>query len=163
MCVNGMKGSNKMIKKYKLKNGDTRYEFHTYMGLDPVTNKEVYRKRRGFQTKKQAEIAEARLINEFYETGFPSERKQNTFNDVYELWLKSEYEDNVQESTLNKTMRDFNNHIIPSFDKMSIREIQPDHCQLELNKWRDRLVNYRRIKNYASRVFDYALRMDIMV
>src|SRR5699024_11819364 len=36
------------------------------------------------------------------------------------------------------------------------------HCQSELNKWRDKLVNYRRIKNYAHRVFDYALRMDII-
>src|SRR5699024_11334807 len=32
----------------------------------------------------------------------------------------------------------------------------------ELNKWRDKLVKYRRIKNYANRVFDYALRMDII-
>ena len=162
MCVNEMKGSNTMIEKYKLKNGKTKYRFHTYMGMDPVTNKEVYRKRSGFKTKKQAEIAEARLIHEFYEVGFPSERKRSTFNDVYELWLESEYEDNVQESTLNKTMRDFKNHIIPSFNEMDIEEIKPDHCQLELNEWRDKLVNYRRIKNYASRVFDYAVRMDII-
>ncbi|QZN88061.1 site-specific integrase [Vagococcus lutrae] len=151
-----------MIQKYSLKNGETRYMFHSYIGVDPVTNKEVYRKRRGFKTKKQAEIAEARLINEFNEHGFPSERKRSTFNEVYELWLESEYEDNVQESTLNKTTRDFRNHIIPSFDGMNIREIKPDHCQSELNKWRDKLVNYRRIKNYANRVFDYALRMDII-
>lgn len=56
MCVNGMKGSNKMIKKYKLKNGDVRYRFHTYMGIDPVTNKEVYRKRSGFLTKKKQKL-----------------------------------------------------------------------------------------------------------
>ena len=151
-----------MIKKYKLKNGDTRYMFHSYIGIDPVTDKDVYRKRSGFKTKKEAEIAEARLINDFNKNGFPSERKRSTFNEVYELWLESEYIDNVQESTLNKTMRDFKNHIVPSFDGMNIREIKPDHCQSELNKWRDKLVNYRRIKNYAHRVFDYALRMDII-
>ena len=94
--------------------------------------------------------------------GFPPERKRSTFNDVYELWLELEYEDNVQESTLNKTMRDFKNHIIPSFDEMDIKEIKLDHCQSELNEWCDELVNYRRIKNYASRVFDYAVRMDII-
>ena len=76
--------------------------------------------------------------------------------------VESEYIDNVRESTLNKTMRDFKNHIVPSFDGTNIREIKPDHCQSELNKWRDKLVNYRRIKNYAHRVFDYALRMDII-
>ncbi|MFL2123992.1 tyrosine-type recombinase/integrase [Marinilactibacillus psychrotolerans] len=151
-----------MIKKYKLKNGDTRYMFHSYIGVDPVTDKDVYRKRSGFKTKKEAEIAEARLINDFHKNGFPSQRKRSTFNDVYDLWLESEYIDNVQESTLNKTMRDFKNHIVPFFDGMNIREIKPDHCQSELNKWRDKLVNYRRIKNYAHRVFDYALRMDII-
>ena len=142
-----MKGKDKMIKKYKLKNGDTRYMFHSYIGVDPVTDKDVYRKRSGFKTKKEAEIAEARLMNDFNENGFPSQRKRSTFNDVYDLWLESEYIDNVQESTLNKTMRDFKNHIVPSFDGMNIREIKPDHCQSELNKWRDKLVNYRRIKN----------------
>lgn len=151
-----------MIKKYKLKNGGTRYMFHSYIGVDPVTDKDVYRKRSGFKTKKEAEIAEARLINDFHKNGFPSQRKRSTFNDVYDLWLESEYIDNVQESTVNKTMRDFKNHIVPSFDGMNIREIKPEHCQAELNKWRDQLVNYRRIKNYAHRVFDYALRMDII-
>lgn len=136
--------------------------FHTYMRIDPVTNKDVYGKRSGFKTKKQAEIAEGRLVNEFHGNGFPSERKRSTFNQVYELWLESEYQDSVQESTLNKTMRDFKNHIVPSFDGMNIREIKPEHCQSELKQWRDQLVNYRRIKNYASRIFDYALRMDII-
>ena len=58
-----MKGKDKMIKKYKLKNGDTRYMFHSYIGVDPVTDKDVYRK-----------------------NGFPSQRKRSTFNDVYDLW-----------------------------------------------------------------------------
>lgn len=53
-----MKGKDKMIKKYSLKNGDTRYMFHSYIGVDPVTDKDVYRKRSGFKTKKEAEIAE---------------------------------------------------------------------------------------------------------
>ena len=109
--------------------------FHSYIGVDPVTDKDVYRKRSGFKTKKEAEIAEARLINDFNKNGFPSQRKRSTFNDVYDLWLESEYIDNVQESTLNKTMRDFKNHIVPSFDGMNIREIKPDHCQSELNEF----------------------------
>lgn len=116
-----------MIKKYSLKNGETRYLFHSYLGIDPVKDKEVYRKRSGFKTKKEAEIAEARLINDFNKHGFPSERERSTYNEVYELWLESEYIDNVQESTLNKTMRDFKNHIVPSFDGMNIREIKPEH------------------------------------
>ena len=81
-----MNGKDKMIKKYKLKNGDTRYMFHSYIGVDLVADKDVYRKRSGFRTKKEAEIAEARLMNDFHKNGFPSQRKRSTFNDVYDLW-----------------------------------------------------------------------------
>lgn len=151
-----------MIKKYSLKNGETRFLYHAYLGIDPVTNKKVYKKKQGFKTKKEAELAEARLQYEFLQNGFATEKKSITYNEVYELWLESEYMHNVQESTLNKTTRDFRNHILPSFNGMIIKEIKPSYCQSELNKWRDKLVNYKRMKNYAARVFDYALRMDMI-
>ena len=38
------------------------------------------------ELQKQAEIAEARLINDFHKNGFPSQRKRSTFNEVYDLW-----------------------------------------------------------------------------
>lgn len=151
-----------MVKKYSLKNGEVRYMYHTYLGIDPVTNKKVYKKKQEFKTKKEAELAEARLKYEIIKNGFPSEKNTRSFNEVYDLWMESEYMDNVQESTLQKTQRNFINHIIPSFDGMMIDEIKPSYCQSELNKWRDKLIGFKKIKNYSKKVFDYAVRMDMI-
>ena len=69
-----------MIKKYKLKNGDTRYMFHSYIGIDPVTDKDVYRKRSGFKTKKEAEIAEE--LTEIIKMAKEENKEEYYFNEV---------------------------------------------------------------------------------
>ncbi|CAI2620639.1 hypothetical protein AKUG0420_09480 [Apilactobacillus kunkeei] len=40
------------IKKYKLKNGETRYMFNAYIGKD-INGKQLNTTRRGFKTKKK--------------------------------------------------------------------------------------------------------------
>ena len=49
------------IKSYKLKNGDLRYEFPAYLGVDPLTGKQKRTTKRGFKTQKEAELALARI------------------------------------------------------------------------------------------------------
>nr|WP_326187492.1 Arm DNA-binding domain-containing protein [Exiguobacterium indicum] len=44
------------IKSYKLKSNATRYMFHLYIGVDPLTGKELSTTRRGFLTKKEARM-----------------------------------------------------------------------------------------------------------
>lgn len=83
-----------MIKKYKLKNGEARYQVVSYLGLDPITNKQVQKRKSGFKT----------------------EREAKTYEEVYELWLESDYKDSVKESTLQKTTRIFSNHIIRKYN-----------------------------------------------
>ena len=48
------------IKKYTKKDGTTAYMFNVYVGKNSK-GKNVYRKRQGFKTKKQAQIALANL------------------------------------------------------------------------------------------------------
>lgn len=45
-----------MIKKYNLKNGETRYMFHSYIGIDPMTDKDVYRKRMALKRRKKQKL-----------------------------------------------------------------------------------------------------------
>lgn len=52
----------KMIKKYTKKNGITAYMFVAYLGTDPATGKQKRTTRRGFETYKEARIAESRLL-----------------------------------------------------------------------------------------------------
>ena len=58
-----------MIKKYTMKNGETRYLFQTYLGVDPLTGKERRTTRRGFKTIKEAKQAERNLLLDVEENG----------------------------------------------------------------------------------------------
>lgn len=51
------------IKKYTKKDGSAAYMFNVYVGLNSK-GKNVYRKRQGFKTKKQAQIALAKLLED---------------------------------------------------------------------------------------------------
>ncbi|MEJ1333909.1 Arm DNA-binding domain-containing protein [Lactiplantibacillus plantarum] len=44
------------IKKYQDKDGNTRYQFQVYLGVDPLTGKKKNTRRRGFKTKKKPRL-----------------------------------------------------------------------------------------------------------
>ncbi|WP_227752137.1 Arm DNA-binding domain-containing protein [Viridibacillus arvi] len=44
------------IESYKMKNGEKRYKFQFYIGVDPLTGNQKRTTRRGFKTKKEAEL-----------------------------------------------------------------------------------------------------------
>ena len=50
-----------MIQEYKLKDGSKRYLVKVYLGLDSLTGKRITTTRRGYKTKKEAVLSEARL------------------------------------------------------------------------------------------------------
>lgn len=50
-----------MIKEYTKKDGSKAYMFVAYLGVDPLTGKQKRTTRRGFKTKREAKIAEAKL------------------------------------------------------------------------------------------------------
>lgn len=93
------------IKSYHLKNNETRYKFHVYVGTDSLTGKEQTTTRSGFKTKREAKEALAQIQQEIRKGTF---RKQalETYRDVFELWMEH-YENTVKDSTLLKTKRIF--------------------------------------------------------
>ena len=70
-----------MIKAYTLKSGKKKYMYNVYLGIDPVTGKEQRKEQRGFDTEREAQLAEARALIEFEENGFASAPKNSTFKD----------------------------------------------------------------------------------
>ena len=79
-----------MIKKYTMKNGETRYLFQTYLGVDPLTGKERRTTRRGFKTIKEAKQAERNLLLNVEEYGLPSQKPNDpTFESIASLWFES--------------------------------------------------------------------------
>ncbi|MEI3599334.1 MULTISPECIES: site-specific integrase [unclassified Oceanobacillus] len=149
-----------MIKQYKLTNGEIRYEFQVYLGTDEATGKQMRTTRRGFKTKKEAELALARIKLQVASGEFRKERAE-TFKEVYELWLL-QYENTVEQSTFVKTVSLFDNHILPSIGEYKIEKITVDICQKAVNDWAKKLKNISKVKAYASRVFNFAVKRDFV-
>lgn len=144
------------IECYKLKNGEKRYRFNFYIGIDPLTGKEKKSKRSGFKTKKEAELELARIKLEIQNGTFRKQRAE-TYQEVYDLWVKH-YENTVEESTFIKTTRIFKNHILPAFGKYKIEKINVDVCQQHVDEWSKKLKRFGTVKSYAAKVLDFAIK-----
>ena len=144
------------IKSYSLQNGDKRYQFQLYVGVDPLTGKEQRTTRRGFKTKKEAQLALARLKLEIDNGNFRKQQAES-FQDVYDIWLE-QYKLTVEGSTLSKTLSTFNNHILPALAKYRIDKINVDICQRSINDWSKKVRHYKELKAYAARIFDFAIK-----
>lgn len=148
------------IKSYKLKNGDLRYEFPAYLGVDPLTGKQKRTMKRGFKTRKEAELALARIKLDVASGTYHQERVEK-YQEVYELWVK-QYEKTVEESTFVKTIGIFKNHILPAMGNYKIEKINVDVCQKHVDEWAEKLKKFRMVKAYAAKVLDFAIKRGYM-
>lgn len=160
-----MVGGKKMAKKkvgtiesYTLKNGEKLYRFQIYIGVDPLTGKELRTTRSKFKTKKEAELALARLKLEIA-NGQYKKVQAETYREVYDLWIKI-YENTVEESTYVKTVGIFRNHILPAMGSYKIDKINLAICQRHVDEWVENLVNGDKVKSYASTVMRHAMKYN---
>ena len=144
------------IKSYKLKNGETRYEFPVYLGVDPLTGIQKRTFKRGFKTRKEAELALAH-IKIAVANGTYHQKRAETYQEIYDLWV-IQYENTVEESTYIKTLSIFKNHILPVMGAYKIEKIHVDICQMHVDEWATKLKKYRMVKAYAAKVLDFAIK-----
>ncbi len=144
------------IESYTLKNGEKRYRFQVYIGVDPLTGKEQRTTRSNFKTEKEADLALARLKLEIA-NGQYKKIQAETYQEVYDLWVKV-YENKVEESTFVKTTGIFRNHILPAMGDYKIDRINVDICQRHVDDWLEKLVNGDKTKSYASLVMRFAIQ-----
>lgn len=149
------------IKKYKKKDGTTAYMFKKYLGIDPVTGKRQETTRRGFSTSKEARLALANLEIEFAENGFSPEKRQRTYQEIFDEWFKLIYKNRVKESTYWSTLIPFEKHILPALGNLKIDNISVTFCQKLANAWAQKYPKrFKRYLNYAGMVFKYAETVD---
>lgn len=144
------------IISYKLKNGETLYKFPVYLGVDPLTGKQKRSSRGKFKTRREAELALARIKLDVANGTYQQERPE-TYQEVYDLWVK-QYEKTVEESTFVKTTGVFKNHILPSMGAYKIEKIHVDVCQKHVDEWASKLKKFRMVKAYAAKVLDFAIK-----
>ncbi|MGL6032661.1 MAG: tyrosine-type recombinase/integrase [Kurthia gibsonii] len=144
------------IEKYELKNGEKRYRFQIYVGIDPLTGKEKRTRRSNFKTQKEAKLELARIKLQI-DNGTFFKQVAETYLDVYNLWVK-QYEKTVEESTFVKTTGIFRNHILPAMSDYKVEKITIDVCQKHVDEWSNKLKKFRTVKSYASKVLDFAIK-----
>lgn len=148
------------VKQYTKKDGSKAWQFQTYLGINPATGKPIKTTRRGFDTKKEAQLELNRLLVDFEKNGL--EKKHNeTFKEVYELWYES-YRQTVKEATSIATERYIKLHVLPILGDCKINHITPAMAQKAVNVWADKLQVYKVVLQYAYKVADYAITLGIM-
>lgn len=150
-----------MIKKYTTKNGDTRYLFQTYLGIDPLTSKERRTTRRGFKTIKEAKQAERNLLLDVEENGLPSGRTQTTFKEIASLWFES-YQNTVKPTTAKNLKSKLDTMIKDYFKDIQINDITVVFCQDLFLKLSKRYVMYASYTSILNRIMRYAVLLDII-
>jgi len=148
------------IKKYTKKDGTTAYMFNAYLGKDPLTGKKKRTTRRGFKTKKEANIALSKIFVEVDELGL-RQNDQMTFQEVFEEWFK-QHRKEVKPTTVYAMESKFSRRILPVFGPYKMKDISRSHCQKVINTWAQELKTFNDYKIQANMVFRYAMKMDII-
>lgn len=88
------------IQPYTLKKKEKRYRFKIYLGVGPLTGKEMSTTKSGFKTKTDAKDALTELQNELRKGTYKKDTAE-TYLDIYNIWIEH-YENTVQDSTFLK-------------------------------------------------------------
>lgn len=134
--------------------------FKTYLGIDPLTGKRLFTTRRGFKTSNEAKIALARLKVDVKDNKYTPEQNY-TFTQIKDLWLR-QYKDTVKESTYQRVKFLFEKNISKKFGDKRISKYTVPYCQNAINEWKDQFATHRALKSYTSRIFDFALKMNVL-
>lgn len=152
------------IKKYKTKNGATRYKYRTFIGRDKQ-GKQVTQSKQGFKTRKEAQLALNQVTTERLTKGVNTistklSNQDKSFSEVYQEWF-NQYKYTVKESTSVTTARIFKLHIIPTLGSLRLAKITPEVIQNLVNMWYSTpLKQYKRFTFYTSSIFKYAIKKD---
>lgn len=142
------------IKPYKLKSGEKRYRFQTYVGKKP-NGKPAYVTRQGFQSYSEA-LDE---FNKIRAEGTKEAPRKLKLNELYDLWFES-YKTTVKESTANKTSQLYKNHIKPAFGTLYLDDITVLAVQTFADQKAQQIVKYKEVVRLLGTLFEYAIRMD---
>ena len=146
-------------KQYRIKKG-AFWEVRGYLGIDRLTGKEIETRKRGFNTKKEAQRYYNNAKLQFENNQYSIKKVPNiTFAEVYRDWLEV-YAKGIEKSTLAKITNIFRIHILPVFGDKIIKHITSKSFQQAVNEWHNYSASYRRFYNYCCKVFDHAVAYE---
>lgn len=150
------------IKEYRKKDGTINYEFQVYVGINPLTGKQILTRRRGFGTKKEAELELAKINLAVAEGKFKIKEPPRTFKEIAEIWLPN-YKSTVEEVTYAATKSILQLHVYPDIGDKKVDKIDVTFCQSMINKWAEESpLSFKRFRNYTSKILDYAVNIGLI-
>ena len=151
-----------MIKQYtKKSDGKKYYMFQIFLGRDEITGKKRYTTRRGFKTRKEALLCEAKIKTEIDTNGLLN-TDVTTFKEIYELWYEG-YQHTIKESTLLVNQHIFD-LLLAKLENMQLKKLTLPYCQKIINNYSKSfsLAVLKKIKIYGSMILDYAVKMKVI-
>jgi integrase len=140
-----------------------KWDFIIDIGTDLMTGKRKQKKKRGFQTKKEAEKALAALLNELNE-GLYIEPSKQTFSDYMRFWLDTKaHEMSIQ--TLKAYESYLKNHILSSLGPLPLASLTPMHVQGFVRELRSKGLSewtVKRIFNVVNASLNAAVKMELI-
>lgn len=143
-------------KQYETQKG-LFWEVRGYIGTDERTGESVRVQKKGFKTKKEAQLFYNEALLEFENQTYISD-DIITFYEVYCQWLEI-YKQDVKPSTLLKTEGKFRTQILPTLGKMRIQKISIQDLQRLVQKWSKQFKHYKQYFNYTKLIFTFAYKM----
>jgi len=152
-----MKGS---ITKNK-KTG--KWDFVIDVGIDKMTGKRKQKRKRGFNTKREAEEVLTKLKNELLQ-GTYIEPSQQFYCDYFNEWMDGKRH-NMSNQTLKNYESYFLNHIHPILGNMQLSKINPLSIQKFLSTLHEKRLSdstVKRIFNVVNASLNSALKMELI-
>ncbi|WP_144472305.1 MULTISPECIES: tyrosine-type recombinase/integrase [Bacillus] len=142
----------------KHSNGSWEYRIRI---KDATSRKFKEKSKRGFPTKKAAQLAAAKIEQEI-STGTYITNNSTTFKQVFDNWWTS-HSKTLKPSTQYSLESKFNKHILPRFSHLKIQDITKEYCQKMIDEIAEQIDSVNDVKIQANQVFKYAVRMDYIV
>lgn len=123
---------------------------------DPVTQKFKEKSKRGFKTKKEAQLEAAKVEQEIEDNTFVY-KDSMTYQQAYDEWW-GPHSKTLKPSTRYTLTIKFKKHILPRFGHMKLKDISKTYCQKMIDEMATQVNSVMDFKIQANQVFKYAER-----
>ncbi|GGC89229.1 site-specific integrase [Thalassobacillus devorans] len=132
------------MASYRKRNNKWQYRISH---KDPFTQKYIEKSKGGFRTKKEAQLAAAKMEEEIKEGYFHTSVSLKAF--LLE-WLEVYKKDEVRENTYKLHKYSIEKHILPFFKDLMLDQLNPTRYQKFINELADKGLSKRTIENIHS-------------
>lgn len=143
-------------KSYKLKNGQTRWEYRGYFGIDNKTGNVIRPEKSGFKSKAEAKLHYERTIEQLKNNTINKGRIK--FDDLYQEFLPFYESTGVVQSTCKKFKEEYTKHIKPEIGHYYVDAITITDCQHMVEAIKKKRKDFRKVIGHARTIFKYGVQ-----